>query len=454
MDSFSEVFEDVKKHCLADPNVSQIGYDKWIKPLEADRLENRTAYILAQSEFAKQTVMDFYYDLIKKSFLEVLGIDVEVSISNKSETMDDSQQFNYLIENEKHLERSLNDGLYDLTFDNFIKGKSNELAYAFCTAVAGMNEDSGNIGNKAVFNPLFIYGDSGLGKTHLLKAIEHEVKKRNPEKNVMYVTCETFANELIKAITNRDTESFHQKYRNVDFLLMDDIQFLSKKEQTQEEFFHTFNELYNHGKQIVLTSDISPTKISKLEDRIKSRFVRGVQADIQPPDFETRMAIIKRKAELLNIEIPDPVSRLIAEKIKTNIRQLEGAVNKITALTMFSNEKPSIAMAQKVIRENLIENQPADITVDRILADVSTAFNVTPDDIRSPSRNAPISLARKISIYVIREVKGLSYTEIGDELKRDHSTMTINYKDVKKMLDSNADLKETVNDIIKNLREV
>ncbi len=454
MDSFSEVFEDVKKHCLADPNVSQIGFDKWIKPLEADRLENKTAYILAQSEFARQTVMDFYYDLIKKSFFEVLGIEVEVSISNKSEELDDSRQFNYVIENEKHLERSLNDGLYDLTFDNFIKGKSNELAYAFCTAVAGMNEDSGNIGNKAVFNPLFIYGDSGLGKTHLLKAIEHEVKRKSPEKNVMYVTCETFANELITAITNRDTESFHQKYRNVDFLLMDDIQFLSKKEQTQEEFFHTFNELYNHGKQIVLTSDISPTKISKLEDRIKSRFVRGVQADIQPPDFETRMAIIKRKAELLNIEIPDPVSRVIAEKIKTNIRQLEGAVNKITALTMFSNEKPSIAMAQKVIRENLIENQPADITVDRILADVSTAFNVTPDDIRSPSRNAPISLARKISIYVIREVKGLSYTEIGDELKRDHSTMTINYKDVKKMLDTNSDLKETVNDIIKNLKEL
>ena len=383
--------------------------------------------------------MDFYYDLIKKSFSEVLGIDVEVSISNKNEIMDDSQQFNYVIENEKHLERSLNDGLYDLTFDNFIKGKSNELAYAFCTAVAGMNADSGNIGNKVIFNPLFIYGDSGLGKTHLLKAIEHEVKIRNPEKNIMYVTCETFANELITAITNRDTESFHQKYRNVDFLLMDDIQFLSKKEQTQEEFFHTFNELYNHGKQIVLTSDISPTKISKLEDRIKSRFVRGVQADIQPPDFETRMAIIKRKAELLNIEIPDPVSRLIAEKIKTNIRQLEGAVNKITALTMFSNEKPT-----PVAGNNF----------DRILSDVSAAFNVTPDDIRSPSRNAPISLARKISIYVIREVKGLSYTEIGDELKRDHSTMTINYKDVKKMLDSNADLKETVNDIIKNLKEI
>ena len=261
MDSFSEVFEDVKKHCLADPNVSQIGFDKWIKPLEADKLENKTAYIFAQSEFAKQTVMDFYYDLIKKSFSEVLGIDVEVSISNKNEIMDDSQQFNYVIENEKHLERSLNDGLYDLTFDNFIKGKSNELAYAFCTAVAGMNADSGNIGNKVIFNPLFIYGDSGLGKTHLLKAIEHEVKIRNPEKNIMYVTCETFANELITAITNRDTESFHQKYRNVDFLLMDDIQFLSKKEQTQEEFFHTFNELYNHGKQIVLTSDIYHKKI-------------------------------------------------------------------------------------------------------------------------------------------------------------------------------------------------
>lgn len=448
MDSFNTLFEDVKKHCMSDENISQIGFDKWIKPLEAEKLENKTAYIVAPTEFAKETVTEFYLELLKKSFFQVLGIDVEIEILVKPEENDERNQFINIVNNVENVDNIIKNSIYEFTFDNFIKGKSNELAYAYCTAVAAINGQ-----NHEMFNPLLIYGDSGLGKTHLLKAIESEVKLNHPTLNVLYVTCENFSNELIAAIINKNTESFHQKYRNVDFLLMDDIQFLSKKEQTQEEFFHTFNELYNRGKQIVLTSDISPSKISKLDNRIKSRLVRGVQADVQAPDYETRMAIIQRKAELLNIALPEPVSKLIAEKIKTNIRQLEGAVNSIAAITKYSNEKPTITLAQKIIRDNLIDNQPADITVDRILTDVAAAFEVTPEEIRSSSRNAPISLARKVAIYVIREVKSMSYTEIGDELKRNHSTMTINYQDVKKMLDKNATLKETINDIIKNLKD-
>ena len=242
---------------------------------------------------------------------------------------------------------------------------------------------------------------------------------------MIYTTGESFTNELIKAIAEEDTTNFHDKYRNADFLLDDDVQCIAGKDSTQEEFFHTFNELYNLGKQIVLTSDISPSKMKKLEDRMKSRFVLGVQVDVQAPDFETRMAIVKRKAELLNLQLPDTVARIIAEKIKTNIRQLEGAVNKIKGLTLFSNETPSISMAQRVIKENLIDNQPAEISIEKILNEVATAFNVTPEEIKSQNRNAQISLARKVSIYVIREIKGLSYTSMCTELKRDHSTITI-----------------------------
>ena len=343
---------------------------------------------------------------------------------------------------------------YELTFENFIKGKSNELAYAYCIAVSGKNSVSSHQLNKSMFNPLFIYGDSGLGKTHLLRAIEHEVKKNNPDLKVIYTTGESFTNELVKAVSEKTTTEFHEKYRNCDFLLVDDIQFIAGKEMTQEEFFHTFNALYNVGKQIVLTSDISPNRIRQLEDRIKNRFIFGVQADVQPPDFETRLAIVKRKAELLDLNIPDNVARLLSERIKKNIRQLEGAVNKMKGLTMFSNETPSISMAQRVIKETLIDAQPAEITIDRILNDVSASFNVTPQDIKSANRNAQISLARKVAVYIIREVKGMSFTDIGKEFNRNHSTMSISYADIKDTLSHNADLRETIEDIIKNLKSI
>lgn len=451
MESFSEIFENVKKYCLQDPNVSEIGYNKWIKILEPVKLEDGTAYLTTENEFTKNTALSVYMNVLKRGFLENLGFEVNIDISTRQQQIDTAEDEELKKINE--LKRSYSRANYDLTFDNFIKGKSNELAYAFCTAVAGKNENSNSSYTKDVFNPLFLYGDSGLGKTHLLKAIAYEIANNKPDMNVIYTTGENFTNELIKSIAEKDTTRFHDKYRNADFLLVDDVQFIAGKESTQEEFFHTFNELYNLGKQIVITSDIPPSKMKKLEDRMKSRFVLGVQVDVQPPDFETRMAIVKRKAELLDLQLPDTVARIIAEKIKTNIRQLEGAVNKIKGLTMFSNEVPSISMAQRVIKENLIDNQPAEITIDKILTEVGNIFNVSADDIRSQNRNAQISLARKIAIYIIREVKGISYTAIGDELKRDHSTMTISYRDVKKNLAKNSDLKETVDDIIKNLKE-
>lgn len=448
MDSFKDIFESVKLYCEADPGVSEIGYNRWIKTIEADRLENTTAYLLVKNEFNRKTISDVYMDVLKKGFLETLGFDVDIILTIKPA----EEENELLLNKQKKLEQIIDDVKYEYTFDTFIKGKSNELAYAFSTAVAGMNDNGMN--TKEVFNPLFIYGDSGLGKTHLVKSIEHEVKRRNPDANVIYTTSEAFLNELIKQISLKNMIAFHEKYRNADFLIVDDIQFIAGKESVQEEFFHTFNEIYNAGKQIVLTSDIAPSKMATLDERIRGRFVLGVQVDIQPPDFETRMAIVKRKAELLNLNLNDSTARLLSEKIKTNIRQLEGAVKKIKALTVFTNEKPSISMAQRVIKEILVENRPSEITVDNVLNEVANSFGVTAADIRSVNRNAPISMARKISIYVLREIKGMTYKEIGEELKRNHSTMNLSYQDAVDMIKSNSDLRASVEDIIKNLKEI
>ena len=454
MDSFYELLESVKRACQADPRVSEVGYNKWIRNLEGVKLENGVATLATANDFMRRTTAEAYGETLKRAFEQVLGFPVEIEfvVAGQTDEKDkDPNGFNEIEQRMADLISAHQRSDYDLTFENFIKGKSNELAYAYCIAVSGKNAAAAGSG-RTVFNPLFIYGDSGLGKTHLLKAIEHEVRKNHPEYNVIYTTGESFTNELVKSVADKDTYTFHEKYRNADYLLMDDIQFIAGKEMTQEEFFHTFNELYNAGKQIVITSDISPNRIKKLEERIKSRFALGVQADVQPPDFETRLAIVQRKAELLDLNLPDPVARIIAEKIKNNIRQLEGAVNKIKGLTMFSNENPSISMAQRVIKETLIDAQPAEITVDRIINEVAVAFGVQPEELRSATRSAQISLARKVAIYIIREVKGMSFTSIGDEFKRNHSTMTISYSDIKEQMKKNSDLRESVDDIINALR--
>lgn len=454
MESFNDLFAEVLKNCLNNPNVSEPGYNKWIRVLEPYKLENNTAYLLADSEFTKNTALSAYENVIKDAFKDVLGFDVDLKILVKSQ--DDSVE-----KDESEIEIKAADFSEDaqnsLTFENFIKGKSNDLAYAFSIAVAQKHDNimkgAKDVDTNKVFNPLIIYGDSGLGKTHLMKAIEHEVKKNHPELKIIYTTGESFINELVKALEFKNTIKFHDKYRNADYLLVDDIQTIAGKDRMQEEFFHTFNDLYNAGKQIVLTTDIAPSKISKLQDRILNRFSLGVQVDVTLPDFETRMAIVKRKAELLDLKLSDNIARIIAEKIKTNIRQLEGTVNKIKALTLYTNESPSISMAQRVIKEIIIENHPAEITVDRVLGEVADTFDVTVEEIKSSNRHANISLARKVSIYVLKEVKGMTYTEIGQALNKNHSTMTIHYKDVEKLMKANADMRETIEDIIKNLRE-
>lgn len=446
MNSFSMVVEKIKEYCNSHPNISTAGYDLWIKKLEPYKLEDGTAILYADSEFTAKTAFSQYGDILKIGFEEILGFPVDVKILVKPGADAASESTASSIE-----EKIMNDdGSREYTFDNFVKGKSNELAYAFCTAVSDLDNNK----NKDVFNPLFIYGNSGLGKTHLMKAIENKVRRSNPEMHIIYVTGRDFTVELVNSISRKETDSFHDKYRNADFLLVDDVQFIAGKESTQEEFFHTFNQLYNRGKQIVLTSDISPSKMTTLEQRLQTRFVRGIQVDVQPPDLETRIAIVNKRAQEFDLSLSESVTKIIAEKLKTSISQLEGAVKKIKGITEYTSETPSVSMAQRIVNEIMIENSNTQITVDRIISEIAAAFNVTPEDIRSKNRSANISLPRKVTIYVLREVKGMTFLEIGNELSRDHSTMTTSYKDVVSMMKKNSDLNDTVRDIIKNLKHI
>ena len=331
------------------------------------------------------------------------------------------------------------------TFDNFIIGPSNNLAFAAAKAVAQKKHEQ--------YNPLFIYGDSGLGKTHLLSAIQNEMKQNFPGINIIYTSSETFTNEFLKAISNNTTSVFDDTYRNADVLLIDDIQFIAGKEQTEEKFFHIFNELYKLNKPIVLTSDRPAKEIKSISDRLQTRFSSGLAADVRPPEYETRLAIIKRKAELLNIKIPEDTIDFIATKLKSNIRQIEGVVTKLNALYTLQQIKPNIVAAQNVINEIVADQQPVTVTVDKIINEVAKIFNVMPDEMRSSKRAANISSARKAAIYVIQDITGMPYEAIGHEFgDRDHSTIVYSIKNVKDTMASDASYKAIIEDLIKNIK--
>lgn len=451
MESFSQVFQAVKQYCESE--LSPTAYKLWIQPIEPVEFREGTAVLALKSDFQKGIVEGKYLGMLSDAFKEILGFDVVIDIRTEEQQTKEppsaadafqSELSSVSVSDEK--KEIKYPGEYEYTFDTFIVGKSNTFAYAACKAVA-QNQTG-------AYNPLFIYGPSGLGKTHLLMSIAHEIRKNKPESNIMYISGETFTNELVTAIERNATPEFHAKYRNVDILLMDDIQFLAGKIQTQEEFFHTFNELHQVGKQIVLTSDRPPKDIKTLEDRLKTRFEWGLLADISPPDFETRVAIIRRKAELLNLEIADDVTEYIATNLKHNIRQLEGAVKRLNAFKELNGTNPSITMAQSAIRDILSINQPTPVTVERIIKEVGRTFSVSEEDIRSAKRSAQISTSRQIAMYIVREITQMPLAEIGKEFNgRDHATIVYALQKVESMIKKDSHQKEIIEDIIKNIRD-
>ncbi|MCQ2417094.1 MAG: chromosomal replication initiator protein DnaA [Oscillospiraceae bacterium] len=449
MNSFEEVYEAVKNYCTQDGKIGDIAKNLWLDTLNPVRLEGTDAVFYCASDFQRSVVSNNYEHLLKEGFEQILGFPVSLRLIVQEESSDAAAASAPDTNTTDPLETPLNEGEYAYTFDTFIVGGSNQFAYAACNSIAKGD------GNGNTYNPLFIYGPSGLGKTHLLTAISHEMKQRDPNLNIIYVTGETFANEIIEAINQKkDTSKFHEKYRSADVLLVDDVQFISGKETTQEEFFHTFNILHAAGKQIVLTSDRPPKDIKILEDRIRTRFESGLITDISMPDFETRVAIIRRKAELLDLFIPDDVAEFIANRLKSNIRQLEGAVKRLKALKSLADSNPSINMAQSVIRDILTDEQPTPITVGNIIQEVSNLYGVTPDDIRSKKRSQQISSARKVAIYLVHEITQMTLANIGEEFgNRDHSTIVYAVKYVEKNIKKDSNLRDAIESITKTIRD-
>ncbi|MBI5588581.1 MAG: chromosomal replication initiator protein DnaA [Deltaproteobacteria bacterium] len=330
------------------------------------------------------------------------------------------------------------------TFDNFVIGKANEFAHAACSSVAS------NPASK--YNPLFIYGGVGLGKTHLLQAIGHKVQLNNPAAKVCYYTSERFMNDFINYISRQKMADFRVKFRNVDVLLIDDIQFWAGKERTQEEFFHTFNALYEAHKQIVVTSDKFPKDIDGLEERLRSRFEWGLVADIQPPDTETKIAILRKKAKAENVKIPDDVAGWLATVSDSNVRELEGFLNRIIAVSSLTNQEITLGMSKDALKNLLKEKEEKILTIDEIQKSVAVFFNIKFSDLRSKRRHRTIALPRQIAMYLAREYGNFSFPEIGSSFGgKDHSTAIHAVKKIEKELKENPEIKNAVKALKQNL---
>lgn len=429
MNSFEELFGAVKEYCAE--RVTNVSYDLFFRDLEAVRFEANTAVLRTRNAFLKGMLEEKYTPLLSDAFKASLGFDVAIDI----QAPDDMPAAEKTVATDENL----------YTFENFVVGSMNKFAHAAAQAVAA--NPSG------AYNPLFIWGGSGLGKTHLLNAIQYEIHKNHPDFKILYVSAETFTNEIIAAIQNKTTMDFHNKYRQADVLLVDDVQSIAGKESTQEEFFNTFNTLHIANKQIVLTSDRPPKEIKSLEDRLRTRFEMGLTADIQPPDFETRVAIIRRKANSLGLDISGDVSEYIANRLKENVRQLEGTVKKLKAYNMLEGIQPTVGAAQNAIKDILSETQPLPVTIDKVLDEVARTTGVSREEITSRSRNAKIAKARHVCMYILREVTSMSTEEIGENFGgRDHSTVVYALKQQKEEIERDTRVRELVEDIIKNVR--
>lgn len=432
MENFKETWSIICDYCKN--KMTDIAYNTWISKIEPMGLDfdKKKAVLIVPNDFHRQTLERCYKVLLEEAFRAVFDTDIKVEFTISSEeTKEDTP--------EKTTENS-----YEYTFDNFIVGNSNKFAHAACLAVAQNPSKA--------YNPLFLYGNSGLGKTHLLNAIGNEIKKNDSSKSICYIKGDEFTNELIESLHRAKMPEFRQKYRYADVLLVDDVQFIGGKESTQEEFFHTFENLYLDHKQIILTSDRPPKEIKTLDDRLRGRFEMGLIADIQPPDVETRIAIIKRKAELMDIEIPNDVCEYIANNLKSNIRQLEGTVQKIKARNNLDGEKPSIKSVKNIIADILNNEEPPEVTVDKITEEVARTFNVSVDELKSSkNRSAYISGPRQVAIYIINELTTLTQESIGKEFGgRDHSTIKYAIDTTAKKLKKDSKLRSIVDDIIKN----
>lgn len=439
MENINDIWGNVTKQ-LRD-EMSTVAFDTWIKPIKPVEVAGDSITLcvpggLQKGSLNQSMIMTKYRSLIESSIKNVTGksLDLDVCFETNSGVQADDP-----IKQESALNPKY-------TFDNFIVGNNNNLAQAASLAVAETPAHK--------YNPLFIYGGSGLGKTHLIQAIGNFYLTNNPGKRVLYTTSEKFTYELVNAIREKTNQDFRNKHRTVDLLLMDDVQFLATKELAQEEFFHTFNALYEAGKQIVLTSDRLPSETPHLADRLKTRFQMGLLADIQPPDYETRLAILKSKIEDEYFTFDEEIVEYVANNITSNVRDLEGALKRILAYAGIERTNTiSMELAQKALKEILSTLPQRNITISVIIDEVEKYYRLPKGSLITKKRSNDIAYPRHIAMYISRVILDESYASIGDAFKRDHSTVMNAVKKIKKMVTEDTELQEIINELVTNIKK-
>ena len=437
MNSVADVWQNVVQTLKGD--LSETTISTWFDELEAVDIKGNNMILHCSNDFKKGYIESLFMKNIKSALRDLFSTDFEVTI------LDDSSYLSFVggDKNKKQSDRFTSD---EFTFATFVVGPSNKLAYAASKAVADHPAQN--------YNPLLIYGDSGLGKTHLIYAIANVIRKNDPSSKIAYVKGDEFTNELVRAIQEgpAKTAEMREKYRQADLLLVDDVQFIAGKKQTQEEFFHTFNTLYESGRQIVLTSDRPPSEMTILEDRLRTRFEWGLLVDVAPPDFETRMAIIKNKAALLGLELPDKVIAYIAENVTANVRQIEGTINKIMAFKDLLGDEADEDSVTRAIQDIVKRSNEYIPTPEAILDYISKYYNVDETIIRGQQRNRDAVQARQIAMYLIRSMTSLSLDDIGKVFdNRDHSTVLYSIQQVEKKMKTDTAFSEKVKAIKTNI---
>ncbi|MBR3932546.1 MAG: chromosomal replication initiator protein DnaA [Clostridia bacterium] len=432
MDSIVEIWKKVLE--IIKPEFSQmISYDTWIETIIPIEIDDFKITLSVPYEYNREIVTSRYTGLLKNALKFVTGKDLELNIILHGEGIK---------KDKPQPSTNLNPSY---VFDNFVIGKSNQLAHATALAIAEGRGDT--------YNPFFMYGGVGLGKTHLMHAIGNFVLKKDPSKKIIYVSSEQFTNDYINAIRNDKNQEFRDKYRTVDYLLIDDIQFISDKEATQEEFFHTFNELYQKGKQIIISSDRKPKELPIFMERLITRFEQGPVVDINPPDYETRVAILRKKAFQLKIEIPNEVYEFIASKIKSNIRELEGAIKKILLHHMLIKKEINIELAQEALKD-IIDQKKKKITPSLIIETVEKFFNLKENDLKSKTKSKNIAFPRQIAMYIIKEYTELSLKQIGASFGGlDHTTVLHGINKVRETKDNDPTVENIINDLLKDIKD-
>lgn len=420
-------------------SMTEVSYTTWISPLSPVVIDNNTLILQTGAGIAKKTLQSVFGDTIQKCINDTNGTDLSLLF------IDPEERRTYISE-EEELDRDRNFLLNPrYTFSNFVIGSSNNFAHAAAMAVA----DSPS----SAYNPLFIYGGVGLGKTHLMHAVGNRITERHPDMNIVYVTSETFTYELIEAIGANSMTQFRNKYRKADILMVDDIQFIAGKKQTQEEFFNTFEALHTAGKQIILNSDRPPMELSTLEERLRSRFEGGLIADIQPPDLETRIAILKMKAHQENIEVGENVLMFIAEKVNSNIRQLEGCFNRVIAYSQFTKKKIDVEMATSVLKGVVPGYEPKILSIEDIQKTVAEYYNVDVSSMLSQRRTMDITYPRQVAMYLCKNMMEISLKDIGRKFgNRDHTTVMNACTKIEKNIKDDSNLSSTLHDLEMRIR--